>query len=464
MRTTDSDLKNLLTALQTQMPDGEWEKVLTAFVPTGVVDGMQLRQTTGMHRSRLDRVMDKLHAASAGLPPLFHIVDQKLERPGIHGRQPTVFMVDETGAALLRLMGYANIHACRLNNGRAITHALAMVDVHQTAVRSQINIVTDQTIPYADGQTLRPDHVITMEDGRQLIVEVEQSIDSGLLPRITESIKHKVAFFQSSAAEAFVPEVRMVINLPRGTAFEKTAALWKRVIALHGSNGQALPFRLLVMSLNEFTVRPDWNLDTDTWRDLTTEEPEITDDTHAYWLPQLPERNPEDDADLLTGLWFEYVTEHQNDPQPSLDFVRPLQKIYLSSKSQKLNSTRLSPPIGAIYLLNRYLELHPKLVERLRAEMHRGHGKIRWTQQMVMHRMQAVINEYLLYFGVGNGDGIRVEPRLSSVWDEVPTQFAVSVKLAVESPVPYTDVSLAWVLWALFEYSDELGLGSLEYW
>jgi len=464
MNKRDNDLIKLKEILDAQMPGGEWRSVLNVFIPTSVADSLQVQMITGLDKQRLKRVWDKINAASAELPPFVSIIDLTLDRPGKRGRMPTVYALSESGAAMLRLLGFPDKHACRLSNEKAITHALAMLDVHTAAVRAGLEVATDRTICYSDGQSIRPDHVVVLPDKRQMILEVEQSISDDLLPRITESINHKILFFHSPESANFIPEVRIIFNLPRGTMFEKSATLWRKVMTLRHSDGQIPKFRLLAITLSDFLAYPDWNLESDVWRDLTYSEPKIEEEAKKYWLPQPPERNPADDADLIMGLWAEYINQHRNDPLPRLDFMIPIEKIYLVSQSQRQNPTRLAPPTAAVYLMSRYLELHPQLVERVRSELHRGHGKIRWTHPMVLHRMQLVINAVLEYYGIGNGDGIRVEPRSTTAWNEVPSQFYVKVELDVESPVRYGEAALAWFMWALFEFAEPLNLGALEYW
>jgi hypothetical protein len=468
MRANDNTITNLQSNLEAQLPGGEWQQVMSAFVPMGVVDALQLRQISGMERTRLSRVLDKMNACSAGLPPLYHTFDQPIERPGVRGRQPIIYVLDETGAALLRALGHADARANCLKSSLAVAHALAMVEIHFAATRAGLQIQTDSRVVFSEGQSLRPDHVVTMPNGQLLMYEVEQSANSDLTRRVTESLEHKIAFFQSEAAASYLPEVRMVINLTRGTAFENTCALWKKVFALLHPNNQQPAFRLLAVTLSEFLQRPDWQPGaSDIWRDLSQVETASEPEANHSWDLVLPERNWEDDLDLLSGLLMMYKDARRSQPKPSTGFLAVMRLIYEASHGNDRFVDSCTPPLESIFLLRHYLKLHPRLFERLQTEMHRGHGKVRWNNLTILHRMQQVVNSFLDYFGIGNGFAFRAVVSEGPGYLFQPSLYHLDIQVP-DSGRPFDSLpsvrALGWVLWAIFEYSEELGLGTLEYW
>ncbi len=49
---------------------------------------------------------------------------------------------------------------------------------------------------------------------------------------------------------------------------------------------------------------------------------------------------------------------------------------------------RVAYPYASVYLLRKYLEMHPGLVERLKQVMGRGRETMRWNVTTILHRMQ----------------------------------------------------------------------------
>jgi len=82
--------------------------------------------------------------------------------------------------------------------------------------------------------------------------------------------------------------------------------------------------------------------------------------------------------------------------------------IYSASNSDHSYSTDL--PHESVYLLKRYLEMHPMLTERLRKILHQGKGHIRWNYITIVHRMQMIINCFLAYHGWQSGNSLKVKP------------------------------------------------------
>ena len=114
------------------------------------------------------------------------------------------------------------------------------------------------------------------------------------------------------------------------------------------------------------------------------------------------------------------------------------------------------------------IEMNPSLMERLRRTLHQGKGRIRWNYTTIVHRMQTVFNCFLAYHGWQSGGSLAVKA-VSDGW-EGPGNFGVKVDIHLKfnNQHEWQDFAisraLAWVLWALFEYAEELGLGRPEFW
>ena len=70
----------LQQALDSQVRDQAWRKILHTLAVTGVADNQQLVRATGLQRDKLRRTLEKMSAAVAGFPPLFTSLDQKVIR------------------------------------------------------------------------------------------------------------------------------------------------------------------------------------------------------------------------------------------------------------------------------------------------------------------------------------------------------------------------------------------------
>src|SRR5258708_23042610 len=99
--------------------------------------------------------------------------------------------------------------------------------------------------------------------------------------------------------------------------------------------------------------------------------------------------------------------------------------------------------------------------------MHYGHSRTHWSYTTILHRMQRVIDTFLIYFQWG--DSSTLSARATLVEGERQGPFQVQVNSAGETlgkwemSLARTN-ALAWVLLALFEYADKIGLGRPEYW
>jgi hypothetical protein len=113
--------------------------------------------------------------------------------------------------------------------------------------------------------------------------------------------------------------------------------------------------------------------------------------------------------------------------------------------------------------------MHQAFLKKLQKSIHYGKGRIRWNTTTVIHRMQQVINTFLTYHGWQSNGPLRVAA-VAGEWDGLGP-FGIHVKKVGlwhfsddEKLEKKLCPALTWVLWALFEYADELGLGKPEFW
>jgi hypothetical protein len=473
MRTTETEIQRMQQDLEKALPGQVWLKLLEVFVPSGVADNLQIRAGTGMNRDKLSRALDKLEAASAGFPPILHLLDHAIPRFGVRGRAPSVYSLGPSGAELLVVNGHPGTLPCELKTDHSIAHALSMLSLHLAAWQAGLTVFTDSIIPFGEQKSIRPDHRILLSDGRSVIYEIEQESKHALIPRMLESLTNKQAFFQSSESHEFLPEVRMVVNLPRGTKWSRTLNVWRECCKLLVDQGrEELAFLLLVVPMDEFLQATDWGYEvSDRWQDLTSQK--NMDEARSGGQEIGPVSSYElnhsaaKDNIVLKALLQEYNENIiPNLPQPDFGMFDVIYTIYSASNSAYAYSSEL--PHESIYLLKRYLEIHPTLIDNLRRTLHQGKGHIRWNHLTIVHRMQKVINCFLAYHGWQSGRSLKVNA-VSDGWSGSGNFGAkVDIRLKFGDYHEWEEFTIykacEWVLWALFEYSDEIGIGRPEFW
>jgi len=474
MRTNETAVQTLTETLDAAFPEREWLRVLELFAPVGIADSLHLRTSTGMERTRLQRVLDKMQALSSELPPILRLLDHTIARTGQRGRLPNIYLLGETGSALLRANGYPDAQPCDLHNDHAMAHALCMLDVHLSAARHDLDILTDHVISFRDSQTIRPDHQVILKDSMKLIVEVEQVARRELVQRIAGSLRHKQEFFESPESTGYHTNIRMVLNVAPGHAFARTCNLWRNVLeSLREELGRPPSFRLLAIPLVDFLLDPEWDSDAShRWWDLTKEmtkkkEPEPR---ALRKVGILVTKNSTEDLVLLSAMHQTL----QEDPDASegrridVDFMDVMYKIYTASHPEERSSPLWRmPPHDSLSLLKNYLELHPELKRRLRVNMHQNVSKWSWNSRTILHRMQRVIDVFLAYYGWRSTFVLSVRAVYGDDSGSEPFKVHVgSVGFYWGRPFESRQMldALEWVLMALFRYADELGLGRPKFW
>ena len=306
---------------------------------TGVADNQQLIQASGLNRDRLRRVLDKMSATAAGYPPLLSTYGSKLKRGGQTGPAPRVYRLGESGAALCKLDGLSGAHACQLEEPRAILHALGVLDVHLSALAAGLNVTTDRNLDYGEDTFIRPDNLVTLPDMTMAIFESEQDARSDFLERILRSLGHKVAFIESPQSQGVSSIVRMIIDLPRGTLWQRTLNTWRQAVEIAREKHGPLPFRLLALPLGEFLANPEWSSEPmpGRWVDLTTAGPLETTTAGTKSLTQVAQEMPQftnPERRMILAALYQDLQEnglYANQPQAESEFLYVMRTIYLAS-------------------------------------------------------------------------------------------------------------------------------------
>ena len=472
MRANENAIKELRESFDLAFGE-DWLLLLKPLAIGGIADSIQIRTASGIERTRQHRIVDKFTQFNSELPPVVHLLDHTISRTGQRGRLPNIYLLTDTGAALLRAAGFPDAHACDLQDDHAMAHKLCMVDVHLSAAKQSLDVLTDRVVPFRDTETLRPDHQVKMSDGTIGIVEVEQIATQSIVARISNSLNQKYKFYAAPESAGYRKEIRMVVNVPPGHKFIKTCNVWRSVIEnLREELDEPVNFTLKAIPLVDFLLEPEWEVETSArWWDLTKIVREQQE--HGAIQESITEgritRNSKEDLVLLTALHLALKAEQE--PQwvkaIDLDFMDVIVKIYEVSHPEDHQSPwRWMPPYGSLSLLKDYFDLHPVLRKRLHASLHQNTSKWSWNSRTILHRMQRVIDTFLAYYGWKSNVYLSAKAVLA---EGAAEPFQISVTTIgfflgdVDESRRKTD-ALEWVLTALFRYAEDLGLGRPRFW
>jgi hypothetical protein len=472
--------------------------VLEVLAPVGVADNLQFQRATGWTRAKVELRLKKMEEAAPGLPPIIERLDHSLPRPGRRGHPPKVYRLRESGAALLRANGHPDAWPCGRKDDTDIMHALCILDVYLAAQQAGLVLEAEREMRFGDDRVLRPDMVITQPDNQKILFEIEQLAYAENLRRILKSLHNKVAFFNSEQGQQVPSTVRVLFNLTRGRDWNNTLKVWRRAIAIKTEQTHAaLPFRLLAMPLTEFLARPAWQFDADDrrWTDLTAAaqpdnaSPQPGGKTRrnsalSVMAPQdMVRRSTHDDVLILGALW-QWFTESAGRQQgkqirPDPEFWKLVRLIYGASHDSEASLLeRAALPHTSLFLLGRYLKMHPYLRGALVSAVRRGGHAMRWNPTTILHRMQTVIDAFLGYHGWCSDGSLKAWSGTRD-WDSDGSRaFSVFVHITSgellmterngvvpgQDEIRRTEEALAWVLYALFAYAPDIGLDYPAFW
>jgi hypothetical protein len=289
-----------------------------------------------------------------------------------------VYLLGESGAGLLNSNGHQGILPCELSDDLSIAHALAMLSVHLGANQAGLTTYTDQYLRYGDGKHIRPDHRIVLPDSHELLIEVEQTANAKLVPRILESLANKQEFFRSEESREFLPEVRMLLNVRRGREWTRTLTVWQEACNLVAQQqNEALLFRLLAMPLDEFLNAPEWEKTSRRWEEPSAYIPQVErkepkrpyEGSVSVVYPS--RRSAQDDYVILSALLERYNETRLNrlDRQPEFAFLDLVILIYSASHSELRDFWQgVSFPDASIY--EKTAEVFPYGAESQSRERH----------------------------------------------------------------------------------------------
>ncbi len=453
----------------------EIQPILEALAIVGVADNRQLLSASGMSRDKLRRTLDKLQTLG-----LVHAYRQPIRRQKGRGRSPKVFRLEKPGALLL------DTRPSGLKDGRQISHALHMLDVHLGVEKAGLEVITDQVINFGKGK-LRPDHLVSVPDAGRIFLEVEQDATPSLLRRLIKSLRNKVKFFSSPSGHDYSPVIRMLIALPDGTAYQRTLGVWQQALdVLLAERKDPLPFQLFALPLNHFLDAPDWGDPPDArrWSQLTSAQAADSSSGLQRFLPQVTQRNPRHDQLILAALLQALHDNHRltrsyRQPEPNPYFFTTMQTIYSASHDSSLPPLRQAAyPWASLFLFKHYLIQHRPLRDKIAKRIRANAAKQSWNTTIILHRMQTVVDIFLAYHGF-RSDGPLLAYVDTAPWDSADTRtFRALVKIRhaeilippAESIYPtrqeiaQCEQALAWLFTALFRYAPDLGFKAPLFW
>jgi hypothetical protein len=480
-------IESIVQDLSRGFREQSWQSVLKAIGLMGVIDNQQLIELTGLQRDSLARTIERINQIAFD-PPLFHQLTLKLVRGKI-GRCPKVYTLLEAGAAVLRYLGDRFSRPYQESNPIGISHDLCILDCYVFAWKSNKHIKLEERIYYADKEYILPDLLLQQESGKHILFEIEQSVKPNYLRRMSEGLEKRREFFESETGRLYSPIIRMLVNVqPNSRELEITLSRWRQLIgSLAAKNRGKLAFKVFAMPLLSFMENPDWSDEPndDGWQDLSLPAANST----KMIVPQssipagLLRRSDHENAIVLESLWDWFLEYGENQiaeyAMPDIHFLEVANIIFLASHQPVQRALcRAAFPHASLFLLNKYLNMHPVLRQHLRSAILRGGNAMRWNPTTILSRMQATIDTFLNYHGWNNRELLVVSPTVSA-WNDIgPKDYGISVKISSEEillresegvlpgreEVHNAEQALAWLLWALMAYSNRLGLPDIAFW
>ncbi len=497
-RTSKFKPADVQSALDKAFPDHRWRTVLEVLAYTGVADRQQILTATGLSRNALTTLEEQFRVL--GGQEILREAAGAFPWPGVRGKPPRVYLLGTVGAALLRDNGYRGVQPCGLTSDLAIAHARAVTEIALLARRAELPIRVETTLPYGDNRVLRPDVQVTVAEQATALFEAEQQADLSLLPRIVESLRHKVAYYGSKADGTISHCVRVIFALQRDATWDKTVAVWQKASAIVATeSGGRLPFEILGLPLSEFVTQPDWAEPPAAagWESLfdpahvenfalepvmpKPSQTAITPVKKPAPLPASVTRYTPREQHLLMQAYLAHVREH-GVQVAAVDRASPVvfeifAVIYVASHDAALSDWQLAQhPSASLYLFHEYLDLNPDLRAALNAAIVRGSGSMRWSSPTIQHRMLSVAETFLRYHGLRNGSSVQVT--VLAPWSTHSSghfDFAVVLEphvlmgdasgiVPTQEEAMAAGIALAWVLQALFLYPEDLDLRPAPFW
>ncbi len=404
------------------------QPVLETFSATGLAEISQIITHTNLTRDKVNRVLERMVSQN-----LLREFERPIPRPDKRGSPPSVYLLTDTGAKVLHSLGQHKASASGLIDDLPILHRLAMTDFHLTALKAGLTIHTDKTLTFGE-RILRPDHLIPLSNGEMLLFEIEQTASTATLRRVVESLQNKQDFFASKPN--VIPEVRMILQLPRGGKWDVTLKTWVKAMGVvQDKTGEPLNFRLFAIPRIEFLNAPDWEIERKlSWREVRP--PQKAAGLEVEAAPDVfLNRTSHDDRVVLKALWQDFIENvkpaQDQCPRPDPEFFQIMRLIYSASYDTNLPIIdQAAMPYASLYLLKEYLSMR-KLDDALQRALHRGARDTRWNITTITHKMQAVINTFLSAHGWRSDGLLRVYIKVSD-WASINSRV-FDVKVMINS-------------------------------
>lgn len=482
MTKTDTVTTQTLKQMLTERTGGKrWQEILGLLAQTGVADNGQIKDALGLSHDPLRHLFDQIKLASKGYPPIFIDTNFTSKRAGRRGQPSAIYKLTEIGAALLRSAGEADARPCGLTGYHEIQHAVFILDIRLAAQKAGLAVKTDAWLSYAENSYIRPDNLVTLPDQTLAIFEVEQLAKAVWIQRITTSVANKANFFNSTAGETVSPAVRMLVNVSKPREIAQTQKIWRQAMRVVASD-QNLPFRLLMLPLNDFLEAPDWEKEPDPQRWIEIKLETAASGQAAAFSPTAGKpvkpdhfftRTAREDYLVLKALLREGQAARPGPAtRPDPDFFKVMRLIYSASHAPERSALEQAAiPYESLDLLREYLFIHPGLVAALNHNINKG-GGMRWMPTTIAYRLQTIINRFLEYHGFKSEGPLEVSAEMGDNFKHPSRKFDVLVRIKAlrllynpedEFPPTHADVirseaALTWVLRALFEYPHHMGI------
>jgi hypothetical protein len=283
-----------------------------------------------------------------------------------------------------------------------------------------------------------------------------------------ESISNKQAFFRSAESTGYQKTVRMLVNLPPKD-LSKFMKFWRTAMQqVVDKNGEKLGFRFAVMPLESFLGSPEWGEDLSRrWQTIDLEdnvELSVTEQKNLMPAARRSKIRLERYIVRLKAHIQEFQTKVPvEERRPDWALLKLVRTIYEADHGADhyTYDELVAVPLTSIYALWKYIHDHVDLRARLRQVMHYNKTHIVWTQQNILHRMRIVTSTFLAYHGWRSSKVLHIYPAIDGKgngdytirceWEYIPKRFEEEGSEIIEA--------LEWVLRALFEYAEDLGLG-----
>ena len=476
MSVSNNKPETTIQTLDAAFPKQEWRIILLVLHHTGVADTNQLKAALSMTQNILKRRLELLLVCNHNGQPLISELDRSIKRPAQAHRPAAIYRLEKGGAELLLSLGVENARACALHEDIHILHALCMLTIHLEAMREKdLTIVTDQNLYFAGGERhFRPDHQVSLPNGERCIIEIEQEVKLKLLPRIMESLANRQAFFNSKEGQAYSKTIRMILNIKDGRPFSNTIKVWSEAMRQQEiKSGQELGFTICAIPIQKFLEAPEWGSALSrNWKPIVLKESGSEEALKVTPSAARSQRPMEQDAALLQALGqrLHKTLANTNSLEVDMGFISVIEEIYGGSFGEEHRDfdSFAAPPKVSIGLLKKYLQMKPDLKKELYACMHYYRSGKVWTQINVMHQMGVVIRTFLNYHNWAVSGYLEAYPTIDS---ELRNAYLVKVEfMAFPDSVEYSnrrqnmEAALTWVLTALFEHGNRIGLKRPEFW